>query len=209
MSTPTASCAEDSRVRINPSPRWPALPVTRILMSGFPREACYQHRFAAHSHDVDSRSRSAMVSMSSACTLRSAVLRSALTLLAVGSLGCVPAPGYVEVGATVGGVVVRGERPVSGIEVLVSEKRGGLSGEHPLAQDTTDGTGSFTIEAVREFRLVRPLYGDALYEWYICIDDGQSRVPAYSAASLGVVPSGIGLRCDLSAPRGARRLCAD
>ena len=121
-------------------------------------------------------------------------------LLSVGlaiCTGCMPSPGYHRLTPAFTGVVLHANRPVSGAIVALSYSRRDSSCAQSTHQVTTDESGSFEISAVEEFRFIELLFGDTLYEWYVCITEGSSRFAGHSGGSVGRVPERITLRCDL------------
>ncbi len=129
----------------------------------------------------------------------SRVTTALLFLGVVVNSGCLPSPGYYPLTPKFEGVVLRAGDPVARTRVIVTDEHGDSLCDHELAEATTNEAGKFAIAAVEEFQFVRLLFGDHLYRWHVCIDDGVSRVTAHVASSLGRVPPRIPLRCDLSA----------
>ena len=120
-------------------------------------------------------------------------------LMVAANIGCVPSPGWDAKTPAFSGVVLRAGKPVEGATVVVSVRDAACS--QPSAEVTTGASGDFEIPAVERFRLFKTLFGDPLYQWNLCVGEGESRqVAGHRGGSMFRAPDSVALRCDLAAP---------
>lgn len=118
--------------------------------------------------------------------------RTASAMLALGSLaGCVPLPNFHYFAPAVSGIVLRDGQPVAGAQV-----RGASTFSSTTMVGSTQPSGRFAVDAIRELRLAATLVGDPLYGFEVEIVVDGERYAGYSEFGTGYAIAALQLSCD-------------
>ena len=106
-------------------------------------------------------------------------------------------PHRVQEVPTVFGSVLRGDIPVSGIEVFVVPYLHPDGCEETRYSDMTDDLGRFSISGERNTEWFVVVMGNRLNSWGICIKEDGEFIEGWSAGGIGYPPKEANFVCDL------------
>jgi hypothetical protein len=120
-----------------------------------------------------------------------------VSILCLTLLGCLPFPHFETRLPHVTGSVIKDHRPLANVELRLSDLWQDTNCRTPARMTTTDKNGNFELDAVSTFRLIKPLLGDPIFGWTLCIVvDGKAYTGA-SAGGIGYAPASIAVFCNL------------
>lgn len=120
--------------------------------------------------------------------------RAVSAMLAFGSLtGCVPFPNLHYFAPAVAGIVLRDGQPVAGAQIRVASTFSSTT-----RVGSTQPSGRFSVEPIRELRLTATLVGDPLYGFEVEIVVDGERYAGYSEYGTGYASPALQLSCDLT-----------
>lgn len=112
--------------------------------------------------------------------------------------GCLPYPHFEVKVAEINGKVTRDGTPLIGATVRVSEGASWSCSKSLVSTSTTNSKGEFYFEAKKEFRFVRPLFGDPFYINQLCIITGEETFLGYMERGVGWPREKLHLDCNIT-----------
>ena len=128
-----------------------------------------------------------------------------LPLLAALTSGCLVYPDRHEVDIlpALSGKVTRGGVPVSGLTLFMNSLQNRQDCVDPIATAETDAAGRYTFDQQTETAnwAVLPLAPSSnTYDLSLCVAEGETLTPLYTASIFGAMPDALVLDCELGGP---------